>query len=382
MIKYLRNKVVSVDRHTKNKLRVHGLLDDDLYGIELEVEFTLDTLDILKISGKWHRWTTPECPRALDHLNSVIGFRMGPDFQNNVKKTLGRSGCRHFANLLVEMGDAAQNASLVIQYECARQLSPDLTLESFYAEQSKEVKLSQEAKIKIEPKTQSASQITIVENVAQNDQQHQQSTKYFSMDVHVHTSPASPCSTIKTLQLLNDARHVGVNGVVLTDHNYVWSPENINDFRKKYDFSILRGVEITTSHGDILVYGYYEEIRGIIPLKELRKKVKNAGGFMAVAHPFRGFMIIGGNQLNISAKKAAKKEIFQYVDAIEVFNGKCTDDENKVAQEVADILGLKSIAGSDAHEFGSVGCHTTHFFEPVTNEFELLSQLHEGMFSV
>jgi predicted metal-dependent phosphoesterase TrpH len=383
MLKYLRNKVVSVDRLTPDELTVFGTLDDDLYGIQLEAIFSLNTLEIKKISGKWHRWTTPECPRALAYLESVIGFKVGQGFRHNIQKTLGRSGCRHFANLLIEMGHTAKNASLVIQFENEKKSQPDLTIEKFYQNSPNDIAIStgtnpQSISIS-ESKIQSTS---IIEDDNQDKPVSRKHSNHFCMDIHIHSSPASPCSTVHVHQHIIEAKSMELKGIVLTDHNYTWPKDQIDELRKRYKFPIFSGNEITTDHGDILVYGFNENIKGIIPIKELRKKVVEQGGFMAVAHPFRAYLLIGGHQLFKSVKNAAQKQVFEYVDAIEVYNGKSTDDENQLASKVAKYLGIKGIAGSDAHEKGSIGRYSTDFFSPVNDESELLEQLHSGSFTI
>jgi predicted metal-dependent phosphoesterase TrpH len=383
MLKYLRNKLVSVDRLTPEQLTVFGKLDDDLYGIQLEAIFSLDTLQIKKIAGKWHRWTTPECPRALAHLNAAVGFSVGPGFRDHIQKSLGRSGCRHFANLLIEMGDAAKNARLMIQFEMAKKHQPDLTIEAFYANPPKDISIISETTIKAKNDSKSEKQLGLFIEEKQSEKPViRKDSNHFCMDLHLHSSPESPCSTIRVYEQIIDAKNVGINGGVLTDHNYIWPEEKIQELKNKYAFTVIGGNEITTELGDILVYGFKENIKGIVPIKELRKKVVDRGGFMAVAHPFRAFLVIGGNQLVPNVKNASQKRVFEYVDAIEIYNGKCSEKENLLACEVAKYLGLKGIAGSDSHEKGSIGCFTTDFFEPVNTESDFLEQLHAGSFTI
>jgi predicted metal-dependent phosphoesterase TrpH len=383
MLNFLRNKIVSVDRLTPDNLTVFGTLDDDLYGIQLEAEFSLNTLQIQKISGKWHRWTTPECPRALAYLNTVIGFKVGPGFRHHIQKTLGRSGCRHFANLLIEMGHAAKNAKLAIQYEIEKKKQPDLTIETFYANLPINKFSIPEINTQSENVSDLHSQsISIIEENLIEQPAVRKDSNNFCMDLHMHSSPASPCSTIREDQLIIEAKNSGIKGIVLTDHNYIWPQDQIQELRKRYNFPVFGGNEIITDQGDVLVYGFNENIKGIIPIEELRKKVVDQGGFMAAAHPFRAFLIIGGHLLHTKVKNASRKRIFEYVDAIEVFNGNCTDDENQLALNVAKYLGLKGIAGSDTHEQGSIGRFTTDFFEPVKTDSDFLEQLHAGSFTI
>ena len=72
MLKFQRNKLVNVKKDGEI-LAVHGVLDDDVYGLEIDVSFNIEDLNIRSIKGKWNRWTTPECPRALLFLEEAIG---------------------------------------------------------------------------------------------------------------------------------------------------------------------------------------------------------------------------------------------------------------------------------------------------------------------
>ena len=55
-------------------------------------------------------------------------------------------------------------------------------------------------------------------------------------------------------------------------------------------------------------------------------------------------------------------------------------DENQFAQKVADKLGLSGVAGSDAHESGSVGTYATAFSATIKNEKDFIEALHSAAF--
>ncbi|MBI9084657.1 MAG: DUF2889 domain-containing protein [Desulfobacterales bacterium] len=382
MLKYLRNKTVSVDRIPPNELRVHGILDDDLYGIEMEAVFAMDTLEIRTVSGKWHRYTTPACPLALNALGDAVGIRVGPGFRVKLQKGLGRKGCRHFANLLIEMGHAARSAALIIGYQQAKTNDPDLALKD-YAKQAPTVMETTEPPMAAQPPSptpEPASVIVREPGPSAAPKHLARSSGGFVIDLHVHTAPASPCSAIHVDDLISEAKRIGLDGLVLTDHNHVWPPSQIENLRQKHGFLVLGGNEVITDQGDVLVYGLERNIAGVIPIADLQKEVQEAGGYMAMAHPFRGFLIFDARQLGLTVEKAAARKMFQWVNAIEVLNGKVTADENEFARAVAEHLGLPGLAGSDAHEAGSVGCYATEFSDAITNEADLVAALHAGRF--
>jgi predicted metal-dependent phosphoesterase TrpH len=143
---------------------------------------------------------------------------------------------------------------------------------------------------------------------------------------------------------------------------------------------VLRGNEIITDQGDVLVFGYHEEVTGVIKLERLREAVQAAGGFTIMAHPFRGFLVFDPGKVGLTVEQAAQRPMFQHVDALEVGNGKVTEAENRFAAQVAQTLNLPGLAGSDAHETGSIGQYATWFYDPITSEADLVAALRSGRF--
>ena len=94
---------------------------------------------------------------------------------------------------------------------------------------------------------------------------------------------------------------------------------------------IFRGNEFTTNQGDILVFGYEADIKELLTIEELREEVMEAGGFMIAAHPFRGFKTFGIGQLQMTVEQACSRKVFDFVDAVEIRNGKLSAEENDMA---------------------------------------------------
>ncbi|MGD8883949.1 MAG: PHP domain-containing protein, partial [Desulfobacterales bacterium] len=184
-----------------------------------------------------------------------------------------------------------------------------------------------------------------------------------------------PCSSATEDDLIQEAKRIGLDAICFTDHNFVWDPERIRALQKKYEFLILRGNEITTDQGDMLVFGLDEDIQGIISIEALKQKVMAANGFMIAAHPFRGFLTFDTAHLGMTPQKAMQRSLFKLVDALEVLNGKVTPKENQFAHQVARSLNLPAIGGSDAHEVFEVGQYATRFSKPIQNEAELVNAL-------
>ncbi len=112
MLKFTRTKHVGIERPNKNTAIAHGMLDDYIYSMELDVEFVLPQYEITKINGRMKRYTTPECPRANDILQNAVGMRIELGLTDRIKKEIGRAGCRHYATLLLECCYAVISASM------------------------------------------------------------------------------------------------------------------------------------------------------------------------------------------------------------------------------------------------------------------------------
>jgi predicted metal-dependent phosphoesterase TrpH len=201
------------------------------------------------------------------------------------------------------------------------------------------------------------------------------------IDLHLHTTPRSPCSILGPRDLIEGAVSAGLDGICLTEHQLLWDPEEVKSLGRDGGIKIFRGNEFTTNQGDILVFGFYEDIKTLLMIQDLREAVLKAGGFMIAAHPFRGFKTLGIGQLQMSLEQACKRKVFGYVDAIEVGNGKLSHTENEMATKVADHLGLGKTVGSDAHRVDEIGKWVMNFERNFDAEEDLVKELKAGRFS-
>ena len=200
------------------------------------------------------------------------------------------------------------------------------------------------------------------------------------IDLHIHTSPLSACSYIDPQELIQEARRLQLDGICLTEHQVVWDPDEVDKLAAEAGISIFRGNEFTTNQGDILVFGFYEDIKELLIIQELRDKVTAADGYMIVAHPFRGFKTFGIGQLQLTVEQACKRKVLEFVDAVEIGNGKLSPEENNMARKVAEKLGLPGTGGSDAHRVDEIGTWVTVFEKEIESEIELVQELHAGRF--
>jgi predicted metal-dependent phosphoesterase TrpH len=206
---------------------------------------------------------------------------------------------------------------------------------------------------------------------------------YFTVDLHLHTTRGSADSNLSTKDLLARARTIGIGAVCITEHDNIWDLKEIAPAAADAGVLCLRGMEVTTEMGHVGVFGLSEYIGGIYKLRELRKVVDNLGGIMVANHPFRykldpRFSFINPDHEPIDVEhpeRAAKLEIIQHCDAVEVLNGACSEEENLFALKVAHALGKAEVAGSDSHSANSIGIVTTLFSVAMRHERDLIDAI-------
>lgn len=207
------------------------------------------------------------------------------------------------------------------------------------------------------------------------------------IDLHTHTSPASPCSDMTAGELIEAAIEARLDGVAVTDHLIIEGAEEAQELgRRKYGFRVFRGVEAdTTIFGDVLVFGCYRGFPPRIPWHTLCRLVSESGGVLIPAHPFRNWdrrsfwHYLEQNSIAIDSELADSDQVLG-IDAIEILNGGCSDRENATAAELARALVLPGIGGSDAHFPDMVGATATWFPGDISTDAELVAALKRGDF--
>jgi predicted metal-dependent phosphoesterase TrpH len=202
------------------------------------------------------------------------------------------------------------------------------------------------------------------------------------LDLHTHTTAFSPCSVMSPDELMIAAKKAGLDGVCITEHHVVWSRDEARSLGRKHGMAVFRGVEITTTGGDVLVFGLEDVPTGIVTPSELRSMVDSVGGIAIAAHPFRGFLVFGFGLLNMDVEDAIETPFFSYVHGLEICNAMVTSEENEFARQVAEALGVLMVGGSDAHSAGAVATCVTRFDEFIEDEQALVSAIFGGRFSL
>ena len=75
-------------------------------------------------------------------------------------------------------------------------------------------------------------------------------------DLHMHTTRYSPDSRMEPLDLVRRARQVGLDGVVITEHDWLWTETELEELRAaEPGLVVLAGMEVSCREGHFLAYG-------------------------------------------------------------------------------------------------------------------------------
>jgi len=203
------------------------------------------------------------------------------------------------------------------------------------------------------------------------------------IDLHCHTFPLSDDSFLSPDELIERAKAVGLDGVCLTEHDFVWEPHKLHELAERHNFLVIPGIEVNTEDGHILVFGLNRYVYGMHRVAQLAQLVAEAGGTMVAPHPYRrltSFLRMDDDFWTMALERAAANPAFQHVCALEAINGRADDDENLFSWQLCARLGLPAIAGSDAHEPSDIGTCATRFQRPIADVEDLVRELKAGRF--
>ncbi|MBU0491135.1 MAG: PHP domain-containing protein [Chloroflexi bacterium] len=198
------------------------------------------------------------------------------------------------------------------------------------------------------------------------------------IDMHTHTRVSSPCSGLDPEELVDIARRRGLDAVCITEHGRIHGANVAQELGARLGFPVFRGIESRTALGDMLVYGYYDDIPDRLPLEDLCQMIHAAGGVVLIAHPYRGVRWISFGGLHQPSLQPQGNT--WGVDGIEVINGQLDDAANQQARVLATCWRVPGIGGSDAHSAYMVGTAATRFEQPIRTDEELVTALKQGRY--
>lgn len=203
------------------------------------------------------------------------------------------------------------------------------------------------------------------------------------IDLHTHTRPSSWDSFLTPDELVERSKQAGLDGIVLSEHDWAWDPEEVRALAKRHDFLVIPAMEINTEDGHMLVYGMHKYVFGMHRAHELAGHVQEVDGVMVAAHPYRRqhpWNWDSEKEWADALDRAQRNGAYRFVAGLEVLNGRGKANENGFAQHLADQMGFHGTAGTDSHQTGDIGKCATYFERDVRGEAELIEELRAGRF--
>lgn len=188
------------------------------------------------------------------------------------------------------------------------------------------------------------------------------------IDLHCHTRRYSACSALTPEALVRAAAARSLDGVCLTEHDALWPSSDVDRLRAEMNFLVLRGMEVTTEVGHVLIYGVPKFDPAMASLAELHRIARSEGGLMFLAHPSRRYGTLSPG------------ELAQVFDSVESHNGTEGALQDQNATRIAERLRLPGIGGSDAHSLREAGVCATEFNLSISDEASLIEALGSGAY--
>lgn len=196
------------------------------------------------------------------------------------------------------------------------------------------------------------------------------------VDLHVHTRRYSPCAELLDPDRLPEVMAArGLHGVVITEHDYLWSVEEIAALNRHLNGRrIYRGVEISSRNGHFLVIGM-DALVNLSPgvsARRILSAAKEQGAAVIWAHPQLEYSQI------IQPLKSG--EMPGGIHAVEVVSTATFGEQSEAAKAFARDLDCGMTGGSDAHVLDHVGKAFTTFNRLPRDEKELAAALCSGCY--
>ena len=190
------------------------------------------------------------------------------------------------------------------------------------------------------------------------------------VEMHSHTAERSPCSSVSAVELVRQVSVKGLQGIVLTDHHYLWSADELKTLRHAAEvpdhFLILSGQELSSAEfGDVLVFGASETLSRGTSLVEVRRRYPDVA--LVWAHPYRGSRVPSAEELQDPL-----------LDGIEIFNSNHTVRGNSRGLQDWHRYRFTAIAGTDTHGISYAGTYPTYFEHPLNSIVELAEEIRKG----
>jgi len=212
-------------------------------------------------------------------------------------------------------------------------------------------------------------------------------------ETHMHTSEVSGCAVSSAAQQVACYKKKGFTGIIVTDHfinGYTSCPNNLPWDKKMKHFvtgyekakkagdelglDVFLGWEFTILGADFLTYGLGLDFLLAYPgldefgIDEYSALVRDCGGYLAQAHPYRDAYYIEHNYPVAP----------HLIDGVEVYNAMDNDKTNAKAYAFAKENDLPMQAGTDSHRAGGYNYKGIVLSERAKNIHDIIDAIKAG----
>jgi predicted metal-dependent phosphoesterase TrpH len=169
-------------------------------------------------------------------------------------------------------------------------------------------------------------------------------------------------------ELIDAARAAGLNGVVITEHDHLWSEAEIRELQREAgDLLVLAGVEVSAIEGHFLVYGLpdMDEVYSGITLDRLLGVTRRVGAAVVAAHPYRWEQDFD----SISA------QFGHGLDAVELVSNNVSSPMRRRIEALLGRHPFGATGSSDAHQPAVVGCYFTELPKPIASMSDFVAMI-------
>lgn len=202
------------------------------------------------------------------------------------------------------------------------------------------------------------------------------------LDLHVHSTDGSDDAggTVEGYLKWIEARRAQgyrLDGFVLTEHRRFDPGRDYAELADRYRATVLRGVEVETDAGHVLVFGvtpeflrHFDLSAVSLPYAAVFRAAWESGGVAVGAHA-------GRPRIGLVEHVEERAITLEGVRVIEALNGGSSDYENGRAHDLAAARGLRTVGASDAHFVSALGRCLTRFASPVRSVEDLVAVLRD-----
>ena len=165
---------------------------------------------------------------------------------------------------------------------------------------------------------------------------------------------------------------------MLTEHRRFDAARDYSRLAEQYGVVVLRGIEVETDVGHVLVYGVddgffreFDVTNVSLPYQDVFVAARQHGGVAVGAHA-------GRPRIGLAEHVDRRRVGVEGVGIIEALNGGSNDEENAHALHFAAEHGLRMVGGSDSHFVSGIARCLTAFERPVHRVEALVEELLGG----